>query len=98
MDHFRLKQNNEFALCLSLKAVAFIVADEPTRGRFLELTGLDAQGLKEGLENPQFLGSVLDFVLGDETLLMVFCANAGVEPDSVSKARMQLPGANEAYG
>ena len=41
--------------------------------------------------NPRLM-AILDFLLGDEDLLLAFCAEAGVAPTVPARARAALPG------
>ena len=83
----------ESAHTIALQALAHIAGDERILGRFMGLTGLDATGLRSGAADPSVLGGVLDFVLGDEAVLMEFCEAAGIQPETPARARAALPGA-----
>jgi len=78
---------------LALQVVQFLAGDADRLGRFLALSGIAPADLKNTLNEPAFLGGVLDYLLGDETLLQEFCANAGVSPEQPARARRALPGA-----
>lgn len=86
----RYNQGNEM---LAIQVVQFLAGDSERLGRFLALTGITPDELRTGLKEPAFLGGVLDYLLGDETLLYEFCAHAGVSPEQPAKARRALPGA-----
>lgn len=81
------------AEALALRALAFILADERHRDRFLRLSGIAVDGLKTDLADPAVLGGVLDFLLGDEAMLIAFCDGEGIDPAVPGRARMALPGA-----
>lgn len=77
---------------LALKALAFLAGDPPRLARFLRLTGLDTNDLRQGAGEPAILAAVMDHLLSDQTLLLVFATDAGVRPESVEEARAILSG------
>ncbi len=82
----------EEATTLAIQALAFVAAEEEALGRFLDTTGLALAELRERPDDPVVLGAVLDFVLGDETLLLRFCADVDCPPEWPARARTKLPG------
>ncbi len=75
---------------LAVAALAFI-AQEPDRlRRFLDLSGLDPANLRQAAAGPGFLTGVLDYVSGDEGLLVAFAAAAGIDPTAIETARQLL--------
>jgi hypothetical protein len=64
-------------------------------GRFLNVTGVAADELRARAGEPEFLAAVMDFLLGDDKLLMGFCDAEGLDPKDVHVARRALPGAHE---
>ena len=80
----------EEAWTLGVKAVEFLFA-EPTRTeRFVKLTGLGADAVKQGLAEPEFLAGILDYLLADESLLFEFSAFAHVPAAMAHQARRAL--------
>jgi hypothetical protein len=84
------KPTPETAATLALAGLAFLAEDGPRLGRFLSLTGIDPDQLRAAAEAPETLLAVLDHLLGDESLLLVFTASNGVAPDTVYPARAML--------
>ena len=82
---------------LALKALAFLAGDEETLRRFLEISGLYPQDLRERLDDPVLLGAVLDFVLADDKLLLAFAQEEAMDPKLLHAARHALPGANPEF-
>ena len=78
---------------LALKALAFLAGDGETLNRFLALSGLHLEDLRERADDPFLLGAVLDFMLGDDKLLSPFAESEGLDPKNVHAARRALPGA-----
>ena len=88
----RARPMREDAELLAIQALAFI-AEEPERlGAFLAVTGLASEGIREAARDPGFLAGVLDHMLGDESLLLAFAADAGIDPAAIGRARTALGG------
>jgi hypothetical protein len=83
------------AQSLAVSALAFIAADSDRLSRFLSLTGLGPDNLRTAAADPAFLGSVLDYLIADEALLVEFAADAGVKPETVARAHAVLRGQDE---
>jgi hypothetical protein len=77
---------------LAIAALTFI-AEEPERlGRFLALSGIGPESLRAAAREPGFLLGVLDYLLGDETLLLTFAEQGAIDPADVAAARDVLAG------
>ena len=61
-------------------------------GRFLALSGIGPESLRAAAREPGFLLGVIDFVGGDEKLLLAFAADRGIDPAAVGNARAALAG------
>ncbi len=79
------------AEAVALKAVAWIVADDAMLSRFMALTGCGGGELRQRIEQPAFLGAVLDFMLGDQATVLAFTAYEGLAPEVPMLARAKLP-------
>ena len=92
MARQHLKPAAEDAEKLGLEALAFLAEDAPRLGRFLALTGIGPDELRAaaGAGAPETLLAVLDHLLGDESLLLVFAASHGVRPETIVPAREAL--------
>jgi Protein of unknown function (DUF3572) len=83
----------ETAEDIAAQGLAFL-AEEPERLlRFLALTGLEPAEIRAQAQSPQFLAAVLEHLAGDESLLLVFAANASVAPETIAAALAQLQAA-----
>ena len=92
----RPEVTRESAEMLAIQALSYI-AQEPERlGRFLAVTGLEAQSLRDAAREPNFLLGVLDHVAGDERLLTEFATQHELTPETVIRARNALAGARPA--
>jgi Protein of unknown function (DUF3572) len=78
------------ARSLAVGVLAFIAADSDRLNRFLNLTGLGPDNLRTAAADPAFLGSVLDYLVADEELLVAFAANAALKPEAVARAHEAL--------
>jgi hypothetical protein len=80
------------AQSLAVSALAFIAADSNRLNRFLSLTGLGPDNLRTAAADPAFLSSVLDYLVGDEELLVEFATDARVKPEVIARAHAALGG------
>jgi hypothetical protein len=96
-DSLKTKQsaNLEAGRSLAVSGLAFIAADSDRLSRFLNLTGLGPHNLRTAAADPAFLSSVLDYLVGDEALLLAFAADAGLKPEAVARAHAALRGPGE---
>jgi Protein of unknown function (DUF3572) len=83
-------RDREAAEDLALGALSFLVADEERLSRFVYLSGLTVDNLREAAAEPGFLAGVLDHLAGDESLLLAFAANCSLDPAEVTRAWMLL--------
>ena len=96
-DSLKTKQSAslEAGRSLAVSGLAFIAADSDRLSRFLNLTGLGPHNLRTAAADPAFLNSVLDYLVGDEQLLLAFAADAGLKPEAVARAHAALRGPSE---
>ena len=66
--------NEEQAKIVALQALAYLVGDEDTLQRFMDLSGMDGADLRARADDPAMLAGVLDFFLGNEAQLLEMCA------------------------
>ena len=75
---------------VAIQALSFIAAEPERLGGFLAATGIGPDRIRTAAREPGFLGGVLDYLAGNERLLLDFAAEAGLAPDLIEKARMVL--------
>ena len=80
----------EEAAVIALRAMAWLARDEERFSRFCRLTGIDAASLREAAADSGAQMAVLDHLLGDESLLLVFTSDEGLPPEAPRLARMRL--------
>ena len=78
------------AAAIGLQGLAWLAADSDRLGRFLALTGIGPENLREKADDPATLAAVLDHLLGHEADLLAFCADSGLEPSLPGLARERL--------
>jgi hypothetical protein len=91
-DSLKNMQSASFdsAESLAVSALTFIAADPDRLSRFLGVTGLGPDNLRTAAADPAFLGSVLDYLVADEKLLVEFAADSGLKPEAVARAQAAL--------
>jgi hypothetical protein len=75
---------------IAIRALGYIAADGERLDRFMALSGLEPDRLREAAAAPAFLASVLDHLAADEAALTDFAAEAGLAPQTVAAARAAL--------
>ena len=78
---------------IGLQALGFLAEDEARIGRFMALTGLSAEDLQARATSSDVLQAVLEHLLENESLLLVFAAQSGIKPDEIQPAWHVLSGA-----
>jgi hypothetical protein len=86
------KQAQATAQDLAVAVLRFIAAEPRRLGRFLEMTGIAPESIREAARETQFLAGVLDHISDDEPLLLDFAAQAGIDPKEVIRACAILSG------
>ena len=86
----------EAAEAIGLAALVFLTEEEDRLGRCLSETGLSPDDLRAAAGTRHGYVAVLDHVLADESLLLVFTASAGIDPAAVGPARDVLAGDGDA--
>ncbi|MGK6312938.1 DUF3572 domain-containing protein [Neorhizobium sp. DT-125] len=69
------------------------LANEPDMlGRFLALSGLQANQLRGAVNDPGFLAGMIDFLMGHEPTLLAFCEATGTKPEALAAAWLHYSG------
>ena len=82
----------ETAEILALQGLGWLAGEPEALERFLALSGTDVAGLRQAAGTPEMGVAVLDFLLGQEELLLRFCDSAEIEPKDLHLARHVLGG------
>lgn len=84
---------NRDPLVLALQLLAHVVADADLGPRFLELTGMTADDLRQRAADPGMLSALIDFLAGNEADLVKAADAIGVPPAAIIAAGARLGGA-----
>jgi hypothetical protein len=77
---------------VALRAVGFMAGDPAALDRFLAGSGLSAAELDQRPIPPRHLAAVLDFIIGDEAVLLAFSRRVELPPEAAYEARRRLTG------
>ncbi|HWE06446.1 MAG TPA: DUF3572 domain-containing protein [Rhizomicrobium sp.] len=75
---------------LALNALTFLVKSPVEMERFFAISGIGPGDLGRVAGDAEFLGGVIDFLLGDDALLVRFCDFHSLDPRAVHVARHEL--------
>jgi hypothetical protein len=84
--------NRKIAENLAIQALGLMAGDAERLGAFLAATGIGPELIRQAAAEPSFLAGVLDYVCGDEALLMALATHAEVTPQDVEHAQAVLSG------
>ncbi len=84
--------SRDSAELLAIEALSWLLTNDDLLPVFLGSTGANADDLRARAQDPDFLASVLDFLLMDDAWIMAFCQGADYTPDFPLRARAALPG------
>lgn len=87
----------ENAVTLGLQALGWLAGSDDLMPVFLGATGTDLSDVRKRASDPEFLASVLDFLLTDDAWVMGFCSDTGQPFDAPMRAREALPGGGAVH-
>ena len=82
----------EVAEIVAVQALGFIAGEPERLGAFLSESGIGPETLRAAAGDPQFLGSVLDFILRDDATVTAFSKSSELHPTTIAAARQALQG------
>ncbi len=85
----------EHAETIGLQALTWLAAHDELLPVFLGATGASEDDFRTGVGQPEFLGSLLDFILMDDAWVQQFCDTHTLAYDMPYKARQKLPGGEQ---
>lgn len=89
-----LSENSEV---IALQALKWLVAQDELCTLFMGATGASEADLRERIADIDFLGSVLDFLLQDDSWVISFCDDNELAYDCVMRARVLLLGGDQMH-
>jgi hypothetical protein len=87
--------NLEAAEAIALQGLAFLAGDGPRLGRFLSLTGIGPVELRAMAGTRQLQAAVIEHLLADESLLLVFASETAADPGLLAPALGLLQAAGD---
>ncbi len=87
----------ESAETLALTALGWLVGNEELLPVFLGSTGASIEDLRARAAEPDFLASVLDFLLLDDSWVLAFCDANAVPYEQPGLARSMLSGGADIH-
>jgi Protein of unknown function (DUF3572) len=94
----QVRLGHEEAETIALRALSFIAEDEDRIGAFMGETGISPDDLRDHATSTAILTAVLDYLTRDESLLLMFAANADIQPERITPALMVLNGEVDSQG
>ncbi len=82
---------------IALQALAWLAANEELLPVFMGASGVSVDDLKTRAQEPEFLGSVLDFLIMDDAWVMAFCDACQLVYETPMHARQALPGGAQIH-
>ncbi|WP_415183052.1 DUF3572 domain-containing protein [Phaeovulum sp.] len=86
----------DIAQTVALQALGWMAADDEVFGAFLGASGATVAEVRARAADPEFLASVLDFLLLRDDWVLGFAESAAMAPDQPMRARMALGGGDMA--
>jgi hypothetical protein len=86
----RVHNAREVAEIVAIQALSFVAGEPERLGAFLAESGIGPETLRSAATDPQFLVSVLDFVLRDDQTVKAFADSAQLHPTNIAAARQAL--------
>ncbi|GGD10967.1 MULTISPECIES: DUF3572 family protein [Hyphomicrobiales] len=80
------------AQILALSGLTFLLDDSQRIDGFLRMTGITPQDLRQLVATIEGQTAILDYLLGNESLLLAFTAEQGCPDDAPARARRTLTG------
>ena len=93
-----MRGNRQAAEMLAIQALTFIAAEPDRLAAFLHMSGIAAADIRAAARERGFLAGVLEHMLGDESLLLAFAAEAGINPAAIARACEALRGTQKRKG
>lgn len=75
---------------VAIDVLGYIASEPDLMRRFLDLTGIEADGIRQAAGQPGFFAGVLDFLLANERDVEDYHYRTGTPPETLSIAREKL--------
>ncbi|WP_166416651.1 DUF3572 domain-containing protein [Cochlodiniinecator piscidefendens] len=87
----------EIAETEAIKILGWLIANDELLPIFLGASGSSEADLRQGMADPAFLGSVLDFIVMDDAWIVSCCDDLGISYETPMHARQALPGGGQVH-
>jgi len=87
-----LPTNDNDPVAIALAALAATLGDDRRARRFIDLTGIGTDELRQRADEPTLLAALLRFLEAHEPDLVSVAVQLGVKPEDLVQARRQLQG------
>jgi Protein of unknown function (DUF3572) len=81
---------DENAEAMAIEALGWLAGEPERLGRFIALSGLGPDNLRDAASAPGFLAAILDYLGSNESLLVAFSEESGRRPQDVARAAQAL--------
>ena len=85
-----IRNPREVAEIVAIQALSFVAGDPERLGAFLAESGIGPETLRGAAADPQFLASVLDFVMRDDATVKAFAEASELHPTNIAAAHQAL--------
>lgn len=75
---------------LAIAILTWLAREPEMMGRFLSLSGLTADGLRQASREPGFFPGLIAFLANHEPTLLAFCEATDTQPETVAAAARRL--------
>ncbi|MCX7566465.1 DUF3572 domain-containing protein [Sulfitobacter sp. F26169L] len=82
---------------IALHSLGWLVANEDLLPVFLGATGASETDMRSAAQDPEFLGSVLDFIMMDDAWVIACCDAQDIPYERLAEARQSLPGGGQVH-
>jgi hypothetical protein len=90
-----LPTNDNDPVAIALAALAATLGDDRRARRFIDLTGIGTDELRQRDDEPSLLAALLRFLEAHEPDLISVAVQLGVKPEDLVQARRKLEGERE---
>ena len=77
---------------MAINALQFLTSESDKLERFMSLSGLDPETLRASSADETFLAAILEYLMGDESLLLEFASEYAIPPENIATAMHTLTG------
>ncbi|MDU9003391.1 DUF3572 domain-containing protein [Sedimentitalea todarodis] len=92
-----MQYSADAAETLALKVLTWLLGQDDLLPVFLGASGASEQDLRTRAAEPEFLGSVLDFLMMDDDWVVQFCEAETIPYEHPMLARAALPGGAQVH-